>query len=596
MQIPFKESFESVLKLDRPIFLLLDTDLKVMVHSDILSTIIDIAEQEKELTIYDIFSQNDCRIIQNRIADGRYNEGSIYVSLTGEDGCQQKFNLKISSVQNPEGSYYLLSMHALDNLYSETNIGENIEKFIELFRRIFENTPYGIMLFSQKNQVIYFNKWFQKFTRMGYLELSSYDDMVKNLHIEEVKSPEESAIKLWSITNKEKVTIHFTAVFINLPAGYYMIFLIPGSTEGAKENLSPYNTKYLIMSNHGLTVCREHYNNIRSIINDIAEIRSKTRNGQILDILNNLEKMHNQLFEKFNRIFAIHSSLFSTEYYNITQSIASLIALFSSNDKKRIILETSQEHSILSFFNEQMFNMFSIIIEDIYAGIKNGSCSVSIHEILKDEEGPSERFENDCIAISFCLSGEIDYDNLLIGRLKESKLPYACYIRSFLSLIKADTDITGNAAEGMRFTIYIPRDKKCEMLETASASNKPGKIGILLADDEESVRNIGRMMLEMMGFTVYTAKDGSEAVSEFKDNINDIRLAILDIIMPKLDGQQVFRLIRSLKPETKVLLTSGYYTESVLKGMLKEGEASYMVKPFTFEELAQNIENLLDIS
>jgi DNA-binding response OmpR family regulator len=102
------------------------------------------------------------------------------------------------------------------------------------------------------------------------------------------------------------------------------------------------------------------------------------------------------------------------------------------------------------------------------------------------------------------------------------------------------------------------------------------------------------MMLEMMGFKVYLAKNGKEAVQEFKSNINSIQLVILDIIMPKLDGQQAFRIIKSLKPEVKVLFASGYYTESILKNMLKGGDALYVVKPFTFEDLLQKVQDLLN--
>jgi PAS domain S-box-containing protein len=101
----------------------------------------------------------------------------------------------------------------------------------------------------------------------------------------------------------------------------------------------------------------------------------------------------------------------------------------------------------------------------------------------------------------------------------------------------------------------------------------------LLVDDEESVRSIGREMLQELGFEVVTACDGREAVELFK-KISDVSVVILDLTMPHMDGEQCFRELRQLNPDVQVIMSSGYNEQEVTQKFAGKGVAGFVQKPY----------------
>lgn len=116
---------------------------------------------------------------------------------------------------------------------------------------------------------------------------------------------------------------------------------------------------------------------------------------------------------------------------------------------------------------------------------------------------------------------------------------------------------------------------------------------ILVVDDEETVRSLGKRMLERAGFTVLTAADGQEALKVFASEKDRIRLIILDLTMPILDGEACFHLLQQQDPEVKVILTSGYSEQDVVNQFAGKGLAGFLQKPFTSGDLIQKIREIL---
>ncbi|MFH0909828.1 MAG: response regulator [bacterium] len=113
---------------------------------------------------------------------------------------------------------------------------------------------------------------------------------------------------------------------------------------------------------------------------------------------------------------------------------------------------------------------------------------------------------------------------------------------------------------------------------------EPGKPGIgatvLLVDDEDSVLYVVRRLMEREGFKVCTATDGRKAVDMFQAAKDDIRVVVLDLNMPGMDGEAVYREIVRIKPGVSVILTSGYAGDSVA-GQFEPGEiAGFIQKPY----------------
>jgi PAS domain S-box-containing protein len=151
---------------------------------------------------------------------------------------------------------------------------------------------------------------------------------------------------------------------------------------------------------------------------------------------------------------------------------------------------------------------------------------------------------------------------------------------------------------GTIFQIFLP------LLDTAPAvavekmpevvQNINGGDCILLAEDNETTRVLGREILEEFGYTVIQAVDGKDALEKFREHGERISLVILDVIMPKMNGREVYDAIRSIAPDMQILFCSGYAKEVVVsQGGLEEG-MNYLPKPFTPKELLMKIREVLD--
>ncbi len=127
--------------------------------------------------------------------------------------------------------------------------------------------------------------------------------------------------------------------------------------------------------------------------------------------------------------------------------------------------------------------------------------------------------------------------------------------------------------------IYYPKDRQDDWHRSGT---------VLLVDDEEAIREIGKEMLQEIGFTVVTAKDGREAVNKFLDN-PDITFVILDLTMPHMDGEQCFRELRKIKTDIKVIMSSGFTEQEVTQKFAGQGMAGFIQKPYTFSALKEVI-------
>jgi PAS domain S-box-containing protein len=117
---------------------------------------------------------------------------------------------------------------------------------------------------------------------------------------------------------------------------------------------------------------------------------------------------------------------------------------------------------------------------------------------------------------------------------------------------------------------------------------------ILLADDEETILNLGRRMLQRAGFEVIVAADGREALEKFASDKDSLSLVILDLTMPYSDGETCYREMRLLKPDVKVILSSGYNEQDIVSRFAGKGLSGFVQKPYTMEELLGKVREALE--
>ncbi len=124
---------------------------------------------------------------------------------------------------------------------------------------------------------------------------------------------------------------------------------------------------------------------------------------------------------------------------------------------------------------------------------------------------------------------------------------------------------------------------------------QPPTGSILIVDDEEVVREVATDILSGSGYSVLIAEDGDDAIEAVKAN-PDINLVILDIIMKRMNGKETYVELKKLKPEIKVLVSSGYDEDSPVRDILDMGAEGFIQKPYNLDELLSRVNSILDKS
>lgn len=116
-----------------------------------------------------------------------------------------------------------------------------------------------------------------------------------------------------------------------------------------------------------------------------------------------------------------------------------------------------------------------------------------------------------------------------------------------------------------------------------------GQGTVLLVDDQDLVVDVGRDMLSILGYTVLTAKSGEEAIEVFAAHKDAIQLVLLDYVLPGMSGCEIFDRLREMRPEVKVMVSSGYSKDGEAADLLAKGCVGYIQKPFSLVELSQKV-------
>ncbi len=160
--------------------------------------------------------------------------------------------------------------------------------------------------------------------------------------------------------------------------------------------------------------------------------------------------------------------------------------------------------------------------------------------------------------------------------------------------------ITAHSELGMgsTFTIYLPALTIRKTLNGSDQQDSdptaPGGETILLVEDEESVRNFVERLLRDYGYRVMAAKDGIEAIKQCKEYAGHIDLLLTDVVMPKINGAELYRQVIQKRPEIKVLYMSGYTDDAILHHGVLLPDTRFIPKPFTAEVVARKVRETLN--
>jgi signal transduction histidine kinase/ActR/RegA family two-component response regulator len=179
-------------------------------------------------------------------------------------------------------------------------------------------------------------------------------------------------------------------------------------------------------------------------------------------------------------------------------------------------------------------------------------------------------------------------------------------------------EVESELGQGTTFTVYLPAcppgtaiavaGEAGATLDPAAATHEavgrtadpdaepagpvPGPT-VLAVDDESTVLALARDVLEMHGYTVLTARNGEEALRVFRDHRDTVALVLLDLTMPVMGGVECFRRMKEIEPRVRVVISSGFSSESTAAEVLREGAIDYLQKPYDIEHLARIVAKAL---
>jgi CheY-like chemotaxis protein len=116
---------------------------------------------------------------------------------------------------------------------------------------------------------------------------------------------------------------------------------------------------------------------------------------------------------------------------------------------------------------------------------------------------------------------------------------------------------------------------------------------ILFADDDKICLDVSVQILQKLGYTVLEARDGKEAIEEYKNNQDRIDLVILDMRMP-YNGEHAFEQLKKINADLKIIITSGFTEDYGIRELLKQGCVGFLKKPFNAKTLSHIIRDALN--
>ncbi len=150
---------------------------------------------------------------------------------------------------------------------------------------------------------------------------------------------------------------------------------------------------------------------------------------------------------------------------------------------------------------------------------------------------------------------------------------------------------------GSTFNVYLPANQEVPQSDTLAAQDLPPQRGsetILLVEDEEMVRDLVQFSLEEAGYPVLAADSGRAALALVEQHPGPIHLLMTDVVMPEMSGRELAEHFTRHYPTTKVLFTSGYTDDAVVRHGLLTAEVAFLQKPFTLNALLVKVRAMLD--
>lgn len=159
-------------------------------------------------------------------------------------------------------------------------------------------------------------------------------------------------------------------------------------------------------------------------------------------------------------------------------------------------------------------------------------------------------------------------------------------------------NVTSQLWLGSSFHVYLPVLKewidKEKAVEAGPVKIEEGKGLVLIVDDEPVIREIAEEVLKECGYQILSAENGEEGVKIFREKHKEIKAVLLDMVMPKMSGEEAFREMQKIDSGLKVILSSGFKKDETVEAILNLGVRGFIQKPYSMEALAKIVHEIIE--
>jgi CheY-like chemotaxis protein len=117
---------------------------------------------------------------------------------------------------------------------------------------------------------------------------------------------------------------------------------------------------------------------------------------------------------------------------------------------------------------------------------------------------------------------------------------------------------------------------------------------VLLVDDEPAMQELGKELLEDEGYSVLIATNGNEAIDLYRTHHREIDLVVLDLVMPGMDGGQVYVALKAIDPSIKAFFCTGYVSDQLIASLLEEEKLRAIAKPFRPDQFLRTVREVIE--
>lgn len=152
--------------------------------------------------------------------------------------------------------------------------------------------------------------------------------------------------------------------------------------------------------------------------------------------------------------------------------------------------------------------------------------------------------------------------------------------------------------KGACFRVYLPASQQEGIfIREDNEAGEPalGTESLLAVDDDPVTLSMIQRFLQKSGFNIWAVSNGEEAIRVYRQHADEIRLVLLDVVMPGMNGEELYRELRKIRPQVPILLMSGFPLETAEK-LIQESSAPFLAKPFSRVHLTREIRRVLDAS